>query len=133
MQFLSSSYVDANLPYLTLLIGVVACLMLYLGLGHQMQKLRAALLAQRRRVESLEKELGMAGVGTEQRDGGKQSRPAAAPDTTRQKVIQLHSQGRSSGEIAEQAGLREAEVDFLLRVHEHMEAPGRALALRKIS
>jgi hypothetical protein len=48
-------------------------------------------------------------------------------------VLQLHGLGRSNDEIAQQAGLREAEVDFLLRVNQHLENPGAALALRKIS
>ena len=54
MHFLSNDFVEANLPYLTLLVGVVGCLLLYLGLGHQLQKLRRALLRQKHRVEKLE-------------------------------------------------------------------------------
>jgi hypothetical protein len=63
--------------------------------------------------------------------GEREEKPA--PDAARQKVLQLHGLGRSNGEIAHQAGLREAEVDFLLRVNQHLENPGTALALRKIS
>jgi hypothetical protein len=124
MQFLSSSFIDANLPYLTVMMGLIACLLLYLGLGQQIQKLRRALLLQRQRVESLEQQFVMP---------NSEPRGAPAPAATRQKVLQLHSLGRSSEEIAREAGIREAEVDFLLRVNEHLEGPGLALALRKIS
>jgi len=126
MHFLSGSFIEANLPYLTLLMGVIACLLLYLGLGQQLQKLRNGLLIQKRRVESLEQRLLAPWGGGERRED-------LQPEDTRQKVLQLHSLGRSSDEIARQAGIREAEVDFVLRVNEHLEAPGRALALRKIS
>jgi len=126
MQFLSGSFIEANLPYLTLLMGVIACLLLYLGLGNQLQKLRYALVIQKQRVEKLEHRLAMPWGGVERQEG-------PAPEATRQKVLQLHGLGRSNEEIAQQAGMREAEVDFVLRVNEHLEAPGRALALRKIS
>jgi hypothetical protein len=126
MHFLSGSFIEANLPYLTLLMGVITCLLLYLGLGHQLQKLRNALVLQKRRVESLEQRLLMPWGGGERRQGPE-------PEATRQKVLQMHSLGRSSEEIAQQAGIREAEVDFVLRVNEHLETPGRVLALRKIS
>jgi hypothetical protein len=127
MRFLAGSFIEANLPYLALLIGVIACLLLYLGLGQQLQKLRRGLLAQKRRIESLEQRLGLAEDAEEH--------PAATPSPrdTRQKVLQLHSLGRSSEEIARQAGIREAEVDFVLRVNEHLDTSGRTLALRKIS
>ena len=130
MHFLSNDFVEANLPYLTLLVGVVGCLLLYLGLGHQLQKLRRALLRQKHRVEKLE-QLATAAGGAEGEQGAGPQEPAL--DTARQKVLQLHGLGRSSGEIARQAGIREAEVDFLLRVQEHLAVPGRTLALRKIS
>ena len=126
MHIFAASFIEENLQYLTLLIGVIACLLLYLGLGQQLQKMRRALLAQKRRVESLERRLG----GTEHTEEAVEQPQA---EDTRQKVLQLHSLGRSSEEIARQAGLREAEVDFVLRVSEHLGAPGRALALRKIS
>lgn len=123
MEFLTS-FIDENLPYLTLLMGLVACLLLYLGLGHQLQKVRRALRLQMRRVASLEAQLAMPEAG---------ERESSEPAATRQKVLQLHGLGRSSEEIARQAGLREADVDFVLRVNEHMETSGRVLALRKIS
>jgi DNA-binding NarL/FixJ family response regulator len=123
MEFLTS-FMDENIPYLTLLMGLIACLLLYLGLGHQLQKLRRALRLQMRRVDSLERQLAT----PEQSE-----RETAEPAATRQKVLQLHGLGRSSEEIARQAGLREADVDFVLRVNEHLETSGRLLALRKIS
>jgi hypothetical protein len=124
MEFLTSSFIDENLPYLTLLMGVMSCLLLYLGLGHQLQKLRRALGLQRRRIDSLERQLTTP-------EGGE--RESSEPEATRRKVLQLHGLGRSSEEIARQAGLREADVDFVLRVNEHLETSGRVLALRKIS
>jgi hypothetical protein len=126
MHFLPEPFIEANLPYLTLLVGVIACLLLYLGMGHQLQRLRYALVLQRQRVEKLELRLSLT-------TGGGEREEASAPDATRQKVLQLHGLGRSNDEIAQQAGLREAEVDFLLRVNQHLENPGAALALRKIS
>jgi hypothetical protein len=54
-------------------------------------------------------------------------------EATQQKVLHLHGLGRSREEIARQAGIREAEVDFVLKVSEHVGTPGAALALRKIS
>ncbi len=129
MQFLSDGFIEANIPYLTLVIGVLGCLVLYLGLGHEIQRLRGALRMQRQRVEKLERRLSkVLGDGEEET-----AAEGPAPQAARQKVLQLHGLGRSSEEIARQAGMREAEVDFLLRVQEHMETPGRALALRKIS
>jgi DNA-binding NarL/FixJ family response regulator len=137
MHFLSSSFLDANLPFLALLLGVSACLMLYLGLGYQVQTLRRALLRQKRRVERLEQQLAAPAGSTADStaDGGERENASGdpAPATARQKVLQLHGLGRSSEEIARQAGMREAEVDFVLRVQQHLETPGRALALRKIS
>ena len=67
MQFLSGSFIDANLPYLTLMMGLIASLLLYVGLGHRIQRLGRALVLQKRRVESLEKQLAAPAGGVERR------------------------------------------------------------------
>lgn len=127
MEFATSSFIDQNLPYLSLVMAVIACLFLYLGVGHQIQKLRYAVALHKQRVESLENQVLMLG------GAGPERRPGPAPDSMKQRVLQLHSLGRSAKEIAEEAGIREAEVDFVLKVSEHLGPTGRTTALRKIS
>jgi hypothetical protein len=127
MEFITSGFVEENLPYLSLVMAVVACLLLYLGMGHQIQRLRYAMALHRQRVESLENQLLMLW------GGGAEARGGLTTDSTKQRVLHLHGLGRSSKEIAQEAGIREAEVDFVLKVNEHLASPGRTLALRKIS
>jgi DNA-binding NarL/FixJ family response regulator len=116
--------------------------MLYVVVLYQVQKLRCSVVFYKQRVEGLEERLSAA-------LGNPVSRQAAAsravetsrapepetptPEATQQKVLHLHGLGRSREEIARQAGIREAEVDFVLKVSEHVGTPGAALALRKIS
>jgi DNA-binding CsgD family transcriptional regulator len=133
MHLLTNGFIDANLPYLTLLVGVVGCLLLYLGMGQQVFRLRRALVHERRRVDGLEQRFSTTAGQRREAALAEAGSKSPASDTARQKVLELHGLGRSSGEIARQAGIREAEVDFLLRVQQHLAVPGRTLALRKIS
>jgi hypothetical protein len=148
MNQLMSSFMEVNLPYISLLIGVVTSLMLYVVTLYQVQKLRCTLAFYRQRVEGLEGQLSAAlgGKALPWRAetpaagavaGAAEAREAVVrggtPQATQRKVLHLHGLGLSSVEIAREAGIREAEVNFVLKVSEHTAESGGSVALRKIS
>lgn len=140
MDYFLNSFLEANLPYVSLLVGVVASLMLYVVILYQVQQLRCSLVLYKQRVEGLENQLSAVGgkkisESAETPDSTTASEDSAPPrsQATQHKVLQLHNLGRSNGEIAREAGIREAEVDFVLKVSQHLSTPGGDLALRKIS
>lgn len=145
MNQLMSSFMEVNLPYISLLIGVVTSLMLYVVTLYQVQKLRCTLAFYRQRVEGLEGQLSAALGGKAQpwRAETPEARAGAGagesvvrggtPQATQRKVLHLHGLGLSSVEIAREAGIREAEVNFVLKVSEHTAESGGSVALRKIS
>jgi hypothetical protein len=132
MNQLMSAFMDVNLSYISLLVGVVTSLMLYVVTLYQVQKLRCSLVFYRQRVEGLEGQLSaLGGKALPWRAepaavGERPSAIAATPDDTQRKVLHLHGLGRSKGEIARAAGIREAEVDFVLKVSEHVGEAGGA-------
>ena len=130
-------FMEANLPYVSLVVAVVASSMLYVVSLYQVQKLRSTVVFYKQRLDGLEIRLSAALEGSslagrpETYQGQGKGTPTS--EAIQRKVLHLHSLGRSSEEIARQAGIREAEVDFVLKVSEHVETAGGALALRKIS
>jgi hypothetical protein len=127
MQFVSGSFIEANLPYLTLVAAVAGCLVLCLGVSLQMQRLFQVLTAHRQRVEALESQIQGGTRGAAGRTDG------VAAASIREEVLRLHRLGRSPEEIVRDTGLRGAEVDFVLKVNEHLQLPSSTMALRKIS
>lgn len=136
MDYFLNSYLEAHLPYVSLLIGVVASLMLYVVTLYQVQRLRCSVVFYRQRVDGLEGQLS-AVLGKKPPESVASAEIEAAETEssqgTQSKVLQLHSLGRSNGEIAREAGIREAEVDFVLKVNQHLGEAAGELALRKIS
>ena len=127
-----NAFLEANLAYLSLLTAVVVSSMLYVVILYQVQKLRCSLVFHRQRVENLESQLSVL-LGGKALPAQDEEPGRPTPDATRDKVLHLHGLGRTREEIARQAGIREAEVDFVLKVNEHVETHSGALALRKIS
>ena len=141
---------EGNLPLVATILGMSVSILLSLGLGYHLLKVRYLLALQKQRIESLENQMMSVWGGNLDLKGDvdaaiSENAPedadeaqlgpqlAAARESTREKVLQLHGLGRSNQEIAEETGIRSAEVDFLLKVNEHMRSPSGTVPLRKIS
>lgn len=114
------------LPYLTLVVGTIGSLLLFLNTERQLKGLRSALKLQREQMASVETRL-TAGNAPEQ------PRESVSLGSAREKVLDLGGRGLSVEQIAEQSGLTQAEVDFILKVERYVGATAQSVAIGKIS
>jgi hypothetical protein len=108
---LLASPMPAHTPLLPLLLAA-ATLAGFLALGYWVRKVAGRLAWQEQRIEQFEKRLRRPLPQTP-------AQPRAATgegSKYRYKVLYLNSLGYSTPQIAEEAGLRAAEVNFILKV-----------------
>ena len=84
----------------------------FLALGYWIRKLAGRLASQEQKIEQLENRLRAAPTESPSRPRN----TAGEGSKDRYKVLYLNSLGYSTPEIAKEAGLRAAEVNFILRV-----------------
>jgi len=94
------------LPAAALMVGG------FLALGYCVRKLAGRLAWQEQKIEQLENRLRAAPPGPPSRPRS----TAGEGSKDRYKVLYLNSLGYSTPEIAKEAGLRAAEVNFILKV-----------------
>ena len=105
-------------PLLLAVFALAAAL--FSAAGWQLRKLRQTVAGQQRRIEELE-----ARMGASTQPSFRQPSDAVGPAAdSRYKVLYLHNLSRSSQQIAEEAGMRAAEVDFILRVNQQAGLAG---------
>lgn len=117
------------LPYLTLVVGTVGSLLLFLSTERQIKGLRSALKLQREQMADVETRL-RAGAPPEERG---EPAPIAPRGSVRSKVLDLGGKGYSLERIVEESGLSQAEVDFILKVDRYVGATDQSIAIGKIS
>jgi hypothetical protein len=101
--------------------GALVLLLGFFLLRWQVRALSAVLSRQEEKLSGLE-----SAVHAQAGQAPAMSEPPAEP--CRDRALRLHALGCSPEEISRQVGVRTAEVDFILRLDQHLRAPAASKA-----